>query len=174
MNKTNIFSVLAGIFIILFVMSMSVYAEDSGNTENKSIINLEVSIKGNPENAMAGDILSEYLKKGLASKEDVVFAEDNPDWTISIVMLPVDVFRGHLGWAISVVFIRHLLEYPGHMNLFKEEYKDFGMFLTKRAEFMEDHLLSIASRDSLRSKCDEIILIFDKNCLEPARKKLDW
>ncbi|MDR4509665.1 MAG: hypothetical protein MRJ65_15785 [Candidatus Brocadiaceae bacterium] len=167
--------IATAITILIIIAPFSyLYSAEKGNREFKARVKIETSIKETLDVVNVKDLVTNFLHNEFRSLDGVVLVEDHPQWIISIAVLPIDITQGLLGWTISVVIMRSLLDDPEHIRIFKEEYKDMGIFLSGHAVMVQDHLLSIADKGSLRSKCEEIIIFFDKNYLEPARTDFKW
>ncbi len=116
-----------------------------------------------------GKTLTGYIHRELRKLEDVEIDIEDPEWTISIVLLSTKNKRGnHTGYAVSFVVTRHL-----GITYVQANIPDISKGLASDLCIIVHH--SVAVFPDMKSVYDglsSICLEFDVDSLEPVRQQL--
>jgi hypothetical protein len=135
-----------------------------------------VSVKVGGDESLKGDVTS-YIKRELRSLNDLVITDDNPRFSISVLIVRVRGVRGEdLGFSMSVV----VTELSGRSlaNIIKPEScgacvasswgRALGETLPDMVE-VQDHLLFTGGPDDLQTLCRNVVTGIDTDIFEPRR-----
>jgi len=119
------------------------------------------------------DPIYSYISKELRSFGDVTIVDYNAEWTVAMkateILLKDGTKTGHI--AISTIGTQPVPFYKVFQYIIEESAYQYLKRCCKRYNNLVYHQLNISNKGNLQNTCKKIVVDFDVDVLEPARKK---
>ena len=126
------------------------------------------------------DALTNLIHKELKALGDVIIADRNPNYHLTIMVIPNRTREETFGFTFSVLITRpldaNILSPLLLSDRLDEKEKGLLLYLSSRYEFIEKQSLLTSSRENIPATCHEIVEGFDADLIEKDRKlwKMLW
>ena len=175
-------------FILLFILSFAIVPSASEQGDEDSIKKLEnasyetkVRVLVSCDDEETKRSINSYVKRELRSLGGVKIVEQGEEWRISIITIRTKSKSGKFrGYAMGYTFIEITDRYMSesaiktlieHSDVFhKDNIGDIDMWLQVPIQKYITSGLYLDDTDSLRSMCEDLVVYFDTDILEPAKQ----
>lgn len=181
-------------FILLFILSLAIVpfgvtqqsaseqsTEDSIKKLGNASYETDVHVSVTCSDEQTKRSINSYVKRELRSLGGVKIVEKDEEWQIHIITIKRESKSGrHLGYAMGYTFTERTSRYIAeiairtlikHTDAFhKDNIDDLDMWLQLPIRKYITSALQVGGTDSLRELCEDLVVDFDTEILEPEKQ----
>ena len=144
--------------------------------KEKFIARVRLFVESSPYDQTLRGKVTSCISRELRSIGDVEIVDKEADWILMVVRYPIRAGKKHLGDGLAVTVLKEFdksaMENYMRQLSGEEEYKEGIRDITSNLTKFRDLIVLAGSKESLKSRCEKLVAVFDSKYLEHDRNTL--